>query len=143
VPTPNTIESKWRAGKVFLGQYNRGEDYEYHLAQYMFTARCKAQNVSPFLQFLHLVANTDWDMCDVPSSSARSNSSSHLLLQVSVFLASRAQTTVLCYFVTFNDTLFHDVTPQHTHGYISYIRECLGAAILGPGFYITFTIFCY
>jgi len=67
----NTIESKWRAVKVFLGQYNRGEDYEYHLAQYMFAARCKAQNISPFLQFLHLVANTDWDLCDVPSSSAR------------------------------------------------------------------------
>ena len=69
----NTIESKWRAVKVSLGQYNRGEDYEYHLAQYMFAARCKSQNISPFLQFLHLVANTDWDMCDVPSSSARPN----------------------------------------------------------------------
>jgi len=38
----NTIESTWRAVKVFLSQYNRGEDYEYHLAQYMFLARCKA-----------------------------------------------------------------------------------------------------
>jgi len=45
---------------------------------------------------------------------------------------------VLCYFVTFNDTLFYDVTPHHTHGYICYIRECGCAAILGPGFYTTF-----
>ena len=64
-----TIESTWRAVEVFLGQYNRGEDYEYHLAQYMFMARYKAQGVSPFLQFLHLFANTDWNMCDVPSTS--------------------------------------------------------------------------
>ena len=81
----NTIESTWRAVKVFLGQYNRREDYGYHLAQYMFTARCKAQRVSPFLQFLHLVANTDWNLCDVPSSSDR-DSRSHVstTLQVSV-----------------------------------------------------------
>jgi len=65
----NTIESTWRDVKVFLGKYNRGEDYEYHLAQYMFMARCKAQGVSPVLQFLHLVANTDWNMCDEPSTS--------------------------------------------------------------------------
>jgi hypothetical protein len=67
----NTIESTWRAVKVFLGQYNRGEDYEYHLAQYMFMARCKAQGISPSLQFLHLVANTDSNLCDVPSTSDR------------------------------------------------------------------------
>jgi len=64
-----TIESTWRTVKVFLGQYNKGEDYEFHLAHYMFAARCKALGVPPFLQFLHLVANTDWSMCDVPSSS--------------------------------------------------------------------------
>jgi len=75
IPTPgahtNTIESTWCAIKVFLGQYNRGEDYEYHLAQYMFMARCKAQGISPSLQFLHLVANTDSNLCDVPSTSDR------------------------------------------------------------------------
>jgi len=38
---------------------------------YMFAARCKVQCISPFLQFLHLVANTDWNLCDVPSSSDR------------------------------------------------------------------------
>ena len=64
------LESTWRAVKVFLSQYNRGEDYGYHLAQYMFLARCKAQRVSPFVQFLHLVANTDWNMCTVPATSA-------------------------------------------------------------------------
>jgi hypothetical protein len=101
----NTIESKWSADKVFLGQYNRvgdyeyhshstcsqrgtkvarrqglpraiqqynrGEDYDYHLAQYMFMARYMARQVSPYLRFFHLVANTDWDMCNVPSSTAR------------------------------------------------------------------------
>jgi len=66
-----TIESTSRAVKVFLGQYNRGEDYEYRLAQYMLAARCKAQRVSPFLQFLHLVPNTDWNLCYVPSYSGR------------------------------------------------------------------------
>ena len=62
----NTIEGTWHQVKVFLGQYNRGEDYEFHLAQYMFAARCKAQGVPPFTQLLHLVANTDWSRCDPP-----------------------------------------------------------------------------
>ena len=56
----NTIESMWRTVKLFLGQYNRGDDYEFHLAHFMFVARCKAKGVAPFLEFLHLVANTDW-----------------------------------------------------------------------------------
>jgi len=55
----NTIESTWRSVKVFLGQYNRGEDYEYHQAHYLFAARCRAQRVPPYLQLMHLVANTD------------------------------------------------------------------------------------
>ena len=41
------------------------------LAQYMFMARWKAQGVSPFVQFLHLVANTDLTLCNVPSTSDR------------------------------------------------------------------------
>jgi hypothetical protein len=65
----NKTESTWCTVKVFLGQYNRGEDYEFHLAHYMFAARCKAQGVPPFLQFLHLFANTDFSQCDVPSSN--------------------------------------------------------------------------
>jgi len=61
----NTIESTWRCVKVFLGQYNRGEDYEYHLAHYLFAARCRTRGVSPYLQFLHLV-NIDWSQCCLP-----------------------------------------------------------------------------
>jgi hypothetical protein len=67
----NTIEFTWRRVKVFLDQYNKGDDYEYHLAHYVFAARCKALGVPPFLQFLHIVANTDWSMCDVPRSFDR------------------------------------------------------------------------
>jgi hypothetical protein len=55
----NTIDSTWRRVKAFLGKYNRGDDYEYHLAHYMFAARCKEQGVSPFVGFLHFVANID------------------------------------------------------------------------------------
>ena len=33
----------WYRLKVFLGPYNRAKDYRYHLAYYMFVARCKAQ----------------------------------------------------------------------------------------------------
>ena len=67
----NTIESTWCSVKVVLGQYNRGEDYEYYLAHYMFAARCKARGVPPYLQFLHLVANTDLSQCRLPRSTDR------------------------------------------------------------------------
>jgi transposase-like protein len=67
----NRLESTWRRIKVFLGQYNRGEDYRYHLAHYMFAMRCKAMGIPPFVQFLDLIANTDWSQCNVPRSSAR------------------------------------------------------------------------
>jgi hypothetical protein len=33
----------------------------------MFEARCKAQGVPPYLQFLDLVANTDWLVCNDPA----------------------------------------------------------------------------
>ena len=65
----NKIESTWQKVKVFLGIYNRGEDYEYHLAHYMFAARCKARGVSPYIEFIHLVANTDWSHCSLPRST--------------------------------------------------------------------------
>jgi len=65
----NTMESTWRAVKVFLGQYNRGG--RLRIPPGTVYVRGKAQHVSPFLQFLHLVANTDWNLCDVPSSSDR------------------------------------------------------------------------
>jgi hypothetical protein len=67
----NAIEFTWRRVKVSLDQYNRGDENEYHLAHYVFAARCKALGVPPFVQFLHIVANTDWSMCDVPRSSDR------------------------------------------------------------------------
>jgi len=67
----NRIEGTWQKVKVFLGIYNRGEDYEYHLAHYMFVARCKARGVSPYIEFLHLVANTDWSRCSLPRSTDR------------------------------------------------------------------------
>jgi hypothetical protein len=65
----NTTEGTWSRVKVFLGCYNRGEDYHYHLAHYLFAARCKAEGKSTFLEFLHLVANTDWALCQYPASS--------------------------------------------------------------------------
>jgi transposase-like protein len=66
----NTIESTWRHVKVFLSRYTRGEDYVFHLAHHMFAARCKAEGVPPFLQFLHLIANTDWLKCRIPCLNA-------------------------------------------------------------------------
>jgi hypothetical protein len=42
----NTIDCTWRHVKAFLRPYHRLEDYEFHLAHYMFAARCKAQEVS-------------------------------------------------------------------------------------------------
>jgi transposase-like protein len=62
----NTILSMFHRVKVFLGQYNRGDDYEFHLAHYLFAARCKARGVPPFVQFLDLVANTDLSQCHFP-----------------------------------------------------------------------------
>jgi hypothetical protein len=56
----------WRAVKDFLRPYNRREDYHYHLAHYMFAARCKALGVPQFNQFLANVASTDWANCDTP-----------------------------------------------------------------------------
>ena len=55
----NTIQSTWRHVKAFLNPYNRKGDYVYDLAQYMFTARCTAENVDEFTKFIHIVANRD------------------------------------------------------------------------------------
>jgi transposase-like protein len=66
----NTIESTWRTVKVFLGQYKRGEDYNFHLAHSMFAARCKTKGAPQFLKFLHLVANIDWSKCRLPRLAA-------------------------------------------------------------------------
>ena len=63
-----TIESTWRNVKLLLGKYNRVENYEFHLAHYMFAARC---NIPPYMQLLHLVAITDWSLCLFPRSTKR------------------------------------------------------------------------
>ena len=47
----NTIESTWHHVKVFLGAYNKAEDYRYHLGHYMFVARCRAMGIPPYLEF--------------------------------------------------------------------------------------------
>ena len=41
----NTIECTWQHVKAFLESYHR-QDYEFHLAQYMFAAKGKAQLMS-------------------------------------------------------------------------------------------------
>jgi hypothetical protein len=56
----NTIEGYWRHLKVYVDPYCRKRGYVYQLAQYMFAARCKADNVDPFTMFLHIVAGIDW-----------------------------------------------------------------------------------
>jgi hypothetical protein len=56
----NIIESYWRHLKVYVDPYNRKKGYVYDLAQYMFAARCKADNVDPFTMLLHIAATTDW-----------------------------------------------------------------------------------
>jgi transposase-like protein len=58
----NTIESTWRHVNAYLNPYNRKGDYIYHLAHYMFVAKCRAEKVRPFTKFLHLVATTDWNL---------------------------------------------------------------------------------
>jgi hypothetical protein len=115
----NTIERTWRTVKVFLGQYNRGEDYEYHFANYMFAARCKAEGVPMFLQFLHLVANTDWSKCRPPRLTAPPHVTFlkrlHLRNQVRIHtffkipLARddlRLEVGVRFFFITCNGTIF-------------------------------------
>jgi len=56
----NTIKSTWHHAKAYLRAYNRKKDYIYDLAQYMFTARCRAENVDEFTKFIHIVSNRDW-----------------------------------------------------------------------------------
>ena len=47
--------------RAFLNPYNRVGDYVYHLAQYMFMVRCKAENVDEFTKFIQIIANIDWN----------------------------------------------------------------------------------
>jgi hypothetical protein len=66
----NTIESLWRAVKDCLRPYNRWEGNEFHLAHYMFAARCKVMGVPQFYQFLAIVTSTDWTNWSIPSAPA-------------------------------------------------------------------------
>jgi hypothetical protein len=59
-----------RAVKDILQPYNRRQDYEFRLAHYMFTAKCKAQGLPQLNQFLAIVASTDWAACYTPVTSA-------------------------------------------------------------------------
>jgi hypothetical protein len=56
----NTIESTWRTARAFLSPYFRKGYYIYHLARYMFAARCRAEGVNNFTMFIHLATSTDW-----------------------------------------------------------------------------------
>jgi transposase-like protein len=62
----NTIEGTWRHVKAFLSPCNRKGDV-FHLAHYMFAARCEAKKVHQFTKFIHLIANIDWSICTLPS----------------------------------------------------------------------------
>jgi hypothetical protein len=66
----NTTEGTWRRVKIFFGQYNRGEDYKFHLAHYMFAAKCKARGEPIFIKFMNLVAKIDWSQFLPPRSTA-------------------------------------------------------------------------
>jgi hypothetical protein len=65
----NTTESAWRHVTASLSPYNRKGEYIFHLAHYMFAARCKAEKVHPFTKFIYLVANVDWSVCALHSES--------------------------------------------------------------------------
>jgi hypothetical protein len=53
----------WTKVKLFLGPYNRGEDYHLHLAHFIFEARCREIGVSPFMHFLQILPEFDWPIC--------------------------------------------------------------------------------
>jgi hypothetical protein len=48
----NTIECQWRHLKASLHPYNRLSEYIYVMADYMFAARCRAENVDAFTLFI-------------------------------------------------------------------------------------------
>jgi hypothetical protein len=65
----NRIDSCGRHLEVFVNPYNRKKGYIYDMADYMFAAKCKGENVDRFTKFLHLAATTNWSL-PPPSSSA-------------------------------------------------------------------------
>jgi transposase-like protein len=56
----NTIESTWSRVKVFLGRYNRGRTTTIISRTTCSRRGARQREKSTFLEFLHLVANTDW-----------------------------------------------------------------------------------
>lgn len=66
----NTIQSTWRHVKAYLNAYNRKKDYIYDLAQYMFNAMCRAENVDEFTKFIHIVSNRDWSHTSTHNDAA-------------------------------------------------------------------------
>jgi len=56
----NTIKSTWGHVKAYLKAYSRRKGYIYDLAQYMFTASCRAEKVDEFTKFVHIVSKRDW-----------------------------------------------------------------------------------
>jgi len=66
----NTIQSTWCHVKAYLNRYTKKKDYIYDLAQYMFTASCRAENVDEFTKFIHIVSNRDWSYLPSHNDSA-------------------------------------------------------------------------
>ena len=52
----------WRHVKAFLTKYNRKGEYTIYLARYMFTARCRSENMYHFEKFLDILATTVWSV---------------------------------------------------------------------------------
>ena len=75
----NIIECTWRHVKACLGPHHRREDYEFHLAHYMFATRCEAQGVSQFSRLLAIATSTDWSSCTTPATSGWHISISYML----------------------------------------------------------------
>jgi len=78
----NTIEGYWHHLKVYVDPYCRKKGYIYQLAQYMFAARCAANNVDPFTMFLHIVAGIDWSTETPSSCTSFRRDLCHLYMQV-------------------------------------------------------------
>jgi hypothetical protein len=54
------IESTWWRVKASLNLYNHTGDYMYHLAHYMFPAKCRIENIVQFTKYIGIVVTMDW-----------------------------------------------------------------------------------
>jgi len=70
---------------IYLAMSKEGCWLQVHLAYYMFAVWCRARGVPPFLQFLHLITNTDWSRCHSPRWTARATWSISLHLRNQVW----------------------------------------------------------